>query len=306
MLSTQVFTECRPLLFTIAYEILGSAADAEDVVQDSFLRWCATDPGTVERPRAYLVQIVTRQALNQMRGVQRRREDYVGSWLPEPICTAPDADEDTLLAESVSIAMLLVLETLNPHERAVFVLGEVFGYPHKEIAVMVGKSDAAVRQIAHRAREHVQTRRPRFQPDSQSSQTIVVQFLLAAKNGDVQQLMNLMAPGVVEITDGGGKVTAARKPVVGAERVARYIVGLARKSISGFGADLTTCNALPAVLFTDDGRIDSVLVFDIDDGLIRALYAVRNPDKLGHSRTFHPLTRMTGHNMDTTSAGESS
>ncbi|MFD1815139.1 RNA polymerase sigma-70 factor [Rhodococcus gannanensis] len=291
MTTAQVFAENRALLFTVAYEILGSAADAEDVVQDSYLRWQDVDPTTVEHPRAYLVQVVTRLALNHLRGAQRRREDYIGNWLPEPVSTAPDAADDAVLAESVSIAMLLVLETLKPHERAVFVLDEVFGYSHREIAEMVGKSAGAVRQIAHRARNHVHARRPRFVPDPETSSAIVVQFLHAAATGDVRQLMSLMAPGVVEITDGGGKVTAARIPVVGAERVATYVIGLARKSMAGFGVSLTTCNALPAVLFTNDGRVDSVLVFDIDGGLIRSLYAVRNPDKLGHITNVKTLTR---------------
>lgn len=303
---TELFARIRPLLFTVAYEILGSAVDAEDVVQESYLRWREVDLREVEHHRAYLVQVVTRLALNQLRSTRRRREDYVGSWLPEPIGTAPDAADDAVLAESVSIAMLLVLETLSPHERVVFVLGDVFGYSHKEIAEIVGKSDTAVRQIAHRARRHVHARRPRYEPDPESSRAIVVQFLLAARNGNVAQLVNLMAPGIVEITDGGGKVTAARRPVVGAERVAQYVIGLAHKSMAGFGVELRTCNTLPAVLFTDKGKLDSVLVFDIDDGRIRALYAVRNPDKLGHTAITTRLARSVTPGMDPTQMEESS
>lgn len=291
MNADEVFTECRPLLFTVAYEILGSAADAEDVLQDSYLRWSATDVGSVEHPRPYRVQTVTRQALNQLRAASRRREDYVGSWLPEPIRTEPDASEDAILAESVSVAMLLVLETLSPHERAVFVLSEVFGYSHPEIADMVGKSAVAVRQIAHRARAHVQARRRRFVPDTRTSGAVVERFLLAAKGGDVAGLMDLMAPDVVQISDGGGVVTAARKPIVGPERVAQFLIGLANNAMEGFGVEFATYNALPAVLFTENGKLDSILLVEIVDDRVQTLYGIRNPDKLRTSAAVRPLAR---------------
>lgn len=291
MNADEIFTECRPLLFTVAYEILGSAADAEDVLQDSYLRWTGTDVDTVEHPRAYLVQTVTRQALNQLRAASRRREEYVGSWLPEPIRTEPDASEDAILAESVSVAMLLVLETLSPHERAVFVLSEVFGYSHPEIADMVGKSAVAVRQIAHRARAHVQARRRRFVPDTRTSGAVIERFLLAAKGGDVAGLMDLMAPDVVQISDGGGVVTAARKPIVGPERVAQFLIGLANNAMEGFGVEFATYNALPAVLFTEDGKLDSILLVEIVDDRVQALYGIRNPDKLRTSAAVRPLAR---------------
>lgn len=237
VIADQVFSDHRPLLFTIAYEILGSAADTEDVLQDSYIRWRNADSTEVAHARAFLVQIVTRQALNHLRTAQRRREEYVGSWLPEPIRTEPDASVDAILAESVSIAMLLVLETLSPNERAVFVLSEVFGYSHPEIADLIGKTEVAVRQIAHRAREHVQARRKRFQPDTSTSRAVVGRFLLAAKTGDVQTLMDVMAPDVVHISDGGGKITAARRAIVGPAQVANYITGLARKGMAGMHAD---------------------------------------------------------------------
>ncbi|MFD9894504.1 RNA polymerase sigma-70 factor [Amycolatopsis sp. NPDC059027] len=285
------FDQLRPLLFTIAYEILGSAADAEDVVQDSYLRWCDVDSDEVTHLRAYLVQIVTRQALNRLRTVRRRREDYVGTWLPEPIRTDHDASHDLLLAESVSMAMLLVLETLGPTERAVFVLSEVFGHSLVEIADMIGKSDTAVRQIAHRAREHVHARRRRFQPDDETSQAVIGRFLAAARTGDVQTLMDVLAPDVVQISDGGGRVTAARRPISGAAPVARYLVGLARNSMADMDIEFGSFNALPAVLFRSgaDGRLDSVLMVELTGDRITGLYAVRNPDKLRTADVLRPL-----------------
>ncbi|AYF76154.1 RNA polymerase sigma-70 factor [Nocardia yunnanensis] len=286
------FDRLRPLLFTIAYEMLGSAADAEDVVQDSYLRWRATDPAQVRHPRAYLTQIVTRQALNQLRTVRRRREEYVGSWLPEPVRTESDASHDVLLAESVSMAMLLVLETLGPTERAVFVLAEVFGHSMVEIAEMVGKSDATVRQIAHRARAHVRERRKRFEPDSDTSRAVIGTFLRAARTGDVATLMEVLAPDVVQISDGGGRVHAARHPVVGAQRVAGYLLGLARKLLGDMTVELGTYNALPAVLLRGlDGRLDTVELIEITGGRVTALYAIRNPDKLHTAELTRALER---------------
>ncbi|MFD9547504.1 RNA polymerase sigma-70 factor [Nocardia salmonicida] len=279
MTELDTFTTFRPLLFTIAYEILGCAADAEDVLQDSYLRW--REATEVTHPRAYLVQIVTRQSINHLRSVRRRREDYVGTWLPEPIRTTPDAGHDVLLAESVSMAMLLVLETLGPTERAVFVLSEVFGHSHREIADMIDKSDTAVRQIAHRARAHVAARRRRFQPDSDTSRAVIGRFLLAAHTGDVGALLAVLAPDVVEISDGGGRVSAARRPIIGAESVARFMIGLAQNSMAGATAEFGSFNAQPAVLVrSTNGELDTVLVVEMIDDLITGLYAVRNPDKL--------------------------
>ncbi|WP_438828373.1 RNA polymerase sigma-70 factor [Streptomyces hesseae] len=288
------FAECRPLLFTIAYEILGSAADAEDVVQDSYLRWHGVDQEHVEHPRAYLVRTVTRQALNHLRTARRRREDYVGPWLPEPVRTEPDVSEDAVLAESVSMAMLLVLETLSPDERAVFVLREVFGYSHREVADMVGKTEATARQIAHRAREHVRSRRKRFHHDARAAREVVGRFLSAAGTGDVAALMSLMAPGVVHVSDGGGRVSAARRPVMGREKVARFVAGVARTSAAGARAEFASCNALPALLLSLDDRLDHVLIFEIEDGLIHGMYAVRNPDKLGAAGVPRLLDRGRG------------
>src|SRR3954449_11743493 len=220
---TEPFLEHRSLLFTVAYEMLGSAADAEDVVQDTWLRWAGTDQSEVQDPRAYLVRIVTRLALNRLRTLARRREDYVGEWLPEPLLTTPDVAEDVELAESVSMAMLTVLETLTPTERAVFVLREVFDLPYDEIGAAVDKTTPAVRQVARRAREHVAARRPRVKIDRSEQRRVVESFLAAITSGDVQGLMQVLAPDVVVVADGGGLVAAARHPMVGAEKVVAFL-----------------------------------------------------------------------------------
>ena len=222
-MSVDPFVAHRSLLFTVAYEMLGSAADAEDVVQETWLRWAAVDQAEVRDPRAYLVRIVTRQALNRLRTLARRREEYVGEWLPEPLLTSPDVADDVELAESVSIAMLTVLETLTPTERAVFVLREVFDVPYDEIAEAVDKSPAAVRQIAHRAREHVAARRPRVQVDRTEQQQVVERFVAAVTTGDVQGLMDVLAPDVVLLADGGGIAQAVRVPVVGVKKVVNLL-----------------------------------------------------------------------------------
>ncbi|MFH8553567.1 RNA polymerase sigma-70 factor [Streptomyces celluloflavus] len=290
-MAEDAFTEHRPLLFTIAYEMLGSAADAEDVLQESYLRWRAVDPATVEHPRAYLVRTVTRQALNHLRAVKARREEYVGTWLPEPIRTAPDVSEDAILAESVSMAMMLVLETLNPTERAVFVLHDVFGYTHGEIAASIGKTDVTVRQIAHRARRHVHARRRRFEPDSDTGRAIVQRFLVAVTTGEVRELMDLLAPDVVQFSDGGGKVVAARRPINGRDDVARFVLGVVRTATAATRVEHATYNGMPAARFVSDGRLDWLVAFEIHDGRITGLYGVRNPDKLHRAETVLPLDR---------------
>jgi RNA polymerase sigma-70 factor (ECF subfamily) len=287
----ELFSEYRSLLFTVAYEILGSATDAEDVLQDSYLRWCRVELSSLTNPRAYLVQTVTRQALNQLRTAQRRREVYVGTWLPEPIRTVPDAGTDALLAESVSMAMLLVLETLGPSERAVFVLHEVFGFSHQEIAEMVGKTEATVRQIAHRARQHVQARRRRFEPRTDDAAEVVERFLRATRTGDITALMELMAPDVVHMSDGGGKVRAARRPVVGREEVARFVMGVSKKTAPGVRVEAVSYNALPALAISSADGLDYVLILELEGALIRGLYAVRNPEKLRASVAPRELSR---------------
>lgn len=277
----ETFAEHRPLLFTIAYEILGSAADAEDVLQDSYIRWSTVDKASVDNPRAYLAQIVARQALNQLRSRKRRREEYVGAWLPEPIRTDPDAAEDALLAESVSIAMLLLLETLSPDERAVFVLREVFEFSHREIAQAVDRTEESVRQLARRARIHVQERRKRFDPRPHAAREIADRFLSASATGDIQSLMDMMAPDVVALADGGGRMPVPRAPLVGRARVAHFIAGAARRGLPDMTVDVGAFNGLPSLLFSSGKQPDTLLVIETaDDGLVRKLFIIRNPDKL--------------------------
>jgi RNA polymerase sigma-70 factor (TIGR02957 family) len=276
------FVAHRSLLFTVAYEMLGSAADAEDVVQETWLRWAdlgAAARADVRDPRAYLVRIVTRQALNRLRALARRREDYIGEWLPEPLLTSPDVAEDVKLAESVSIAMLTVLETLGPTERAVFVLREVFETPYDEIAEAVGKTPAAVRQIAHRAREHVAARRPRAQVSRAEQEAVVEQFLAAVRGGNLQGLLDVLAPDVVVVSDGGGVVAAARRPIEGADRVAAVLASLARLA-GDFEAMPIWLNGGPAARLDLDGELNTVASLVIEDGRITRIYAIRNPHKL--------------------------
>jgi len=281
----------RDLLFTVAYEMLGSAADAEDVLQDVWLRWAADDRGDVRDPRAYLVRITTRLSLNRMRTLARRREDYVGPWLPEPLLTSPDVAEDAVLAESVSTAMLLVLQTLGDVERAVFVLREVFELPYDEIAEAIGKSPAATRQIAHRARQHVAARRPRTEVSQQEQSQVVERFRAAAVSGDLQQLADVLAPDVVLLSDGGGKVQAAINPIYGAEKVLRFLAGVRQESLTLEPAWL---NGSPSMRFIVDGDVDSVGSALVQEGRVTALYVVRNPDKLARVSNPRTLSRRSG------------
>ncbi|WP_280307273.1 RNA polymerase sigma-70 factor [Nocardia neocaledoniensis] len=278
--ATATFLAHRNLLFTVAYEMLGSAADAEDVLQETWLRWSGVDLAVVRDQRAYLVRVTTREALIRLRTLGRRRESYVGPWLPEPLLTTPDLAADVELAESVSLAMLLVLETLAPTERAVFVLREVFDLPYGEIADAVGKTPAAVRQIAHRARAHVAARRPRGAVSSAESRAAVAAFHRAVATGDPRGLLDLLAPDVVFLGDGGGRARAALAPVVGVDAVA----DLLRGSLPRIGATMTATaaqvNGHPAVILSRDGGIDTVFALRVDHGLISGVYAVRNPEKL--------------------------
>src|SRR5271170_1401340 len=289
--ATDAFLAHRNLLFTVAYEMLGSAADAEDVLQETWLRWAGVDLGAVRDQRAYLVRITTRQALTRLRTLRRRRESYVGPWLPEPLLTAPDVAEDVELAESVSMAMLLVLETLTPTERAVFVLREVFDLGYDEIAEAVDKSPAAVRQIAHRARAHVAARRPRGVVSPAETRAALEAFQRATETGDLQSLLDILAPDVVALNDGGGIVQAMPVPVVGAGRVARLLAtGLGRLAAVG-SLQPAQVNGYPALILRLNGEIDTVMAVRIDDGLITGLYAVRNPEKLSHMERETTLSR---------------
>ena len=286
------FVTHRSLLFTVAYEMLGSAADAEDVLQESWLRWADVDQQQVRDPRAYLVRIVTRQSLNHLRTVSRRREDYVGEWLPEPLLTTPDVADDVELAENVSIAMLTVLETLGPTERAVFVLREVFDVSYDEIAEAIGRSPASVRQIAHRAREHVAARRPRIRVERSEHEEVVGRLTAAMSSGDLQGLMDVLAPDVVAVADGGGLVRgAARRPIVGADKLARYLLG----GMAKYGVQLTLSpmwlNGQPGVRVEVEGQLVGAVSLTVADGRITHVYSIANPEKLARLDAEMVLTR---------------
>ena len=277
------FVTHRGLLFTVAYEMLGSVSEAEDVVQETWIRWDAIGEAArseVLDPRAFLVRMVTRKALDRLRANARRREEYVGEWLPDPLLTAPDVAEDVELAESVSYAMLTVLETLTPTERAVFVLREVFDLPYGEIAEAVDKSAAAVRQIGHRAREHVMARRPRMEVSRSEQEEVVERFLAAVTGGDLQGLLDAMAPDVVLVADGGGIAQAITNPVTGAKKVANLL-----RTFPKFGAGATVLpvllNGAPGarIVGLEDGH-DTAITFVVEGGRITRIYAVRNPTKL--------------------------
>jgi RNA polymerase sigma-70 factor (TIGR02957 family) len=289
--ATETFLLHRNLLFTVAYEMLGSAADAEDVLQETWLRWAGVDLDTVRDQRAYLVQVTTRQALGRLRTLGRRKESYVGPWLPEPLLTAPDVAEDVELADSVSMAMLLVLETLSPTQRAVFVLREVFGLDYDEIATAIGKSPAAVRQIAHRARAHVTARRPRGVVSPAQARAALQAFQRAAETGDLQSLLDILAPDVVALSDGGGKVQAVPTPVVGADKVARLLTAGLPRIAAAATIEPAQVNGYPALIVRVDGQVDTVIAVRIDDGLISGLYAVRNPEKLARMEQQTTLRR---------------
>jgi RNA polymerase sigma-70 factor (ECF subfamily) len=288
-MSDDAFARHRRLLFTVAYEMLGSASDAEDVVQETWLRWADVDHASVRDPRAYLVRIVTRQALNRLRTLARRREDYVGEWLPEPLVTSPDVAADVELAESLSMAMLTVLETLGPAERAVFVLREVFDTPYDEIAEAVGKSPAAVRQIAHRAREHVAARRPRVSVTATEQKETLDRFLAAIRHGDLRGLLDVLAPEVVVLADGGGVVPAARRPVQGAERVASLLLRGLRTA--DFEAAAVWLNGSPAIRIDARTAFNAAVSVAVGDGRITRIYVVANPQKLARLDGITPLTR---------------
>ncbi|WP_456286440.1 RNA polymerase sigma-70 factor [Microbacterium sp. JZ70] len=289
--ATEAFVRHRHLLFTVAYEMLGSAADAEDVLQEAWLRWSGVDRNEVRDERAYLVRIVTRLSLDQIRTLSRRKETYVGEWLPEPLRTTPDVAEDVELAESVSMALMVVLETLAPTERAVFVLREAFGFDYAEIAESLDKSPAAIRQIAHRARAHVEARRPRQTVSMREARVAVAAMQRAIEAGDFQALLDVLAPDVVMIADGGGRKQAAVRPIVGADRVVRLLTGGMAKHggvLTSAPADL---NGTPALLLSVDGEVDGALALRVEDGLVTGLYYVRNPEKLSRIATETALSR---------------
>ncbi len=289
--ATEDFVAHRNLLFTVAYEMLGSAADAEDVLQETWLKWAGVDLETVRDRRAYLVRITTRQSLNRLRTLGRRKESYVGSWLPEPLLTTPDVAEDVELADSVSMAMMLVLETLAPVERAVFVLREVFDLGYDEIAEAVEKSPAAVRQIAHRARAHVAARRPRGEVTAAESRRALAAFQRAVETGDLQGLLDILSPDVVLLGDGGGIKQAVLRPIVGADKVARLMLGGLVRLPVAVTMDPAQVNGHPSLVIRLDGELDTVVAVHMEAGRIKGLYAVRNPEKLSHMQEATALSR---------------
>ncbi|MFI5771062.1 RNA polymerase sigma-70 factor [Streptomyces sp. NPDC051658] len=288
--ATETFVAHHNLLFTVAYEMLGSAADAEDVLQETWLRWVKVDLAQVLDHRAYLVRITTRQALNRLRTMKRRKEAYVGPWLPEPLLTAPDVAQDAELAESVSMAMMLVLETLSPTERAVFVLREVFDVGYDDIAAAVDKSPAAVRQIARRARLHVEARRPRKVVSPRETRAALESFQRVLETGDLQGLLDVLAPDVVFVGDGGGIKQAALRPTIGANKVARYMVGALGKNNRPITVAPTVVNGNPALLVRLAGEVDGVMTVHVENDRITGIYYVRNPEKLNRVDSETSLT----------------
>jgi RNA polymerase sigma-70 factor (ECF subfamily) len=284
------FEEHRSMLFGIAYRMLSSVADAEDIVQDAWLKWSAVDVDRISQPRAYLARTVTNLSLNKLQSATAQRESYVGPWLPEPLVTAPDvpdtgdAGDAVEQAESVSLAMLVVLETLSPLERAVFLLKEVFGFSFAEIGDMLDRSEAAVRQVGSRARSHVQARRPRYDAPAETRRAATEEFLAACLGGDMNRMMELLAPDVTVWSDGGGKIRAALRPLHGPDRVARWTLGVLARYLPGqLAIHPVNVNGKFGVLVTADGVIDDVLTADLDEnGLISEVRLIRNPDKLRH------------------------
>ncbi|MFI9469159.1 RNA polymerase sigma-70 factor [Streptomyces sp. NPDC052492] len=283
--ATEVFEEHRPLLMGVAYRMLGRVADAEDVVQDAWLRWSADDRSGVREPRGFLVRVTTRLAIDRLRRIKARGETYVGPWLPEPYVTdfggtVADTAERAVLADSVSLAVLVVMETLSPLERAVFVLREAFGHPYADIAAMTGRGEAAVRQLGARARRHVDERRPRYDVDPARRRALTERFLAAAAGGDLAGLMELLAPDVRLVGDSGGKARAPLRVLDGADHVGRFFVGVAGKGVPDASVLLVELNGGPAVLVLSGGKPDTVVQLDVDEGRVRTVYVVRNPDKL--------------------------
>jgi len=281
MIDSQVFARHRRLLFDVAYRMTGSVADAEDILQEAWLRCRDVDGDQLANPRAYLVKTVTNLSLNQLTSARARRETYIGPWLPEPLLTAPDAGQEAEMAESISMAMLVVLETLTPAERAIFLLHDVFGYNHGEIASILDKSEVAVRQSAARARAHVAARRPRFDVDQGVRREAVDRFREACAGGDLNAMMELLAPEVVCWSDGGGKVTAARRPLEGADNVARWLLGVfAKPQTQDTQLVITEINGGPGILGLSDGQPAGAICFDFDGERITGVRMQGNPDKL--------------------------
>ena len=277
----EVFETYRTLLFSIAYRMLGSASDAEDMVQETYLRYRTAQQAEIRSLKSFLTTVVTRLCLDELKSAHVQREQYLGPWLPEPVLTE---DAETLVEqrESLSLAFLTLLEELTPAERAVFVLHTAFDYPYDEIGNMLDKNAAACRQLFHRAEERLAAHQRRFETSLDAQQELVRRFLLAAQSGAVQALTELLARDVVVWADGGGKVSAARRPVYGQEKVIRFVQGLQRKALADLTMSVETINGGPALLFWTGGTLFTVGGFRIADGQIHGIYAILNPDKLAY------------------------
>ena len=281
---TRIFSEHRSLLVGVAYRLLGSVADAEDVVQEAWLRWARVDVADVRDARAYLIRTTTRLAIDRLRRLKARRESYVGPWLPEPLRTGDDVLERVELAESVSLALLLVLETLSPLERAVFVLHEAFGFPFAEVAAILGRNEDAVRQLAHRARAHVAKGRPRFEADHETRREVTERFVDASASGDLDGLMAVLAPGVTLVADGGGRVRAPLRPIIGADKVARFFLAVAQQPPPDVSVEVVTLNGAPASVVSSAGSPVAAILLDVVERRAATVYLIANPEKLGRLR----------------------
>lgn len=299
-MSTELFEQHRSALTGVAYRILGTVADAEDVVQEAWLRWSEVDQAVVRDAKAYLIRVTSRLAIDRLRWVKARRESYVGPWLPEPFGVEPDAAERAELADSVELALLVVLETLSPLERAVFVLREAFDLPYAEIAEVIGRAEPATRQLARRAREHVQEKRPRFDVDRARRREITERFIGASAGGDLAALTELLSQDVTLVGDGGGRAKAPLRVLFGADHVGRFVAGIAtpvgaERFLASLGLErgelsfgLLELNNAPAIVVGAAGRVVTVISLDIADGKIQTIYLVANPEKLSHLAPLDP------------------
>jgi RNA polymerase sigma-70 factor (ECF subfamily) len=276
------FEEHRPMLARLAYRMLGSLPDADDIVQDAYLRWSNEERAAVESPRSYLSAIVTRLCIDRRQSIEERKKTYIGPWLPDPVVEAGRADPASGLetAESVSMALLLVLESLSPVERAAYLLRRIFDYDYGEIGEILGKTEVNCRRLVSRAEEHVHRRRPRFEARPEEAERLTSAFLAACSSGDMKGLLDVLATDAVLYSDGGGKAPAALAPVVGADRIARLFLGILKKAPAGTEVREVRVNGQPGLLVMIDGQVVQVLTFDVVDGRIAACFVVRNPDKL--------------------------
>ncbi|NGO68353.1 RNA polymerase sigma-70 factor [Streptomyces boncukensis] len=293
--ATEVFEQHRPFLEGVAYRMLGRVADAEDVVQEAWLRWSAADRGEVREPRAYLVRITTRLAVDRLRQIQARHEAYVGPWLPEPLVTdtraepVPEGADRALLSESVSLALLVVMESLSPLERAVFVLREAFGFPHAEIAAALGRSESAVRQLAGRARRHVDERKPRYEVNARQQRDLTERFLEAALGGDLGGLLDVLAPDARLVADSGGRVKAPRRVMHTADKIGRFMAAIAEEGRDPrFTYTMQEINGVPAVLASWEGEPYGTILVDVADGRIQTVYIINNPSKVARLAVSEP------------------